>query len=282
MAIYAIGDLQGCFQPLERLLTALDFRAGRDRLLFTGDLVNRGPESLQCLRFVKDLGASATTVLGNHDLHLLAAVQTGEYGGRDTLDDILSAPDRDELLAWLRLQPLAYEEPTTGILLVHAGLVPQWSKTKTLKLGREVQQTLSGPRAAAFLEKMYGDRPDRWADDLRGLPRLRCIVNALTRLRYCDAGGRMDLKPKGPPGTQPEGQLPWFTVPGRRSARSRIVCGHWSSVGQVHWPEQRVWTLDTGCVWGGCLTALNLETGELIRSGCEQYLKPRKSGQLSN
>lgn len=274
MALYAIGDLQGCLAPLERLLRRLRFDARRDRLLFAGDLVNRGPESLECLRFVRSLGRAAVTVLGNHDLHLLAAAHTGRYGKKDTLEQIEAAPDREVLLDWLRQQPLAYEEPRTGILLVHAGIVPQWSKAMTLRLAREASDYIAGPKGGRFLREMYGDEPARWRESLRGTARIRFIVNCLTRLRYCDAQGRMDLGPKGAPGTQPAGLMPWFQIPGRRSARSRIVCGHWSTLGRVHWEREKVWGLDSGCVWGGCLTALNLESGALVRSTCAQYKAP--------
>jgi bis(5'-nucleosyl)-tetraphosphatase (symmetrical) len=272
MALYAVGDLQGCYRPLLRLLKTIGFDRRRDRLLLTGDLVNRGPDSLACLRFVRGLGNAAVTVLGNHDLHLLAAAHTGIYGAKDTLDAVAQAPDRDELLDWLRRQPLAYEEPETGTLLIHAGLAPQWSRAQTLRLAREASAVIAGPQGGRFLERMYGDRPDRWSARLSGLPRLRFIVNCLTRLRYCDAGGRMYLQPKGPPGTQPAGLLPWFQVPGRKSAGTRIICGHWSSLGQVEWPAERVWGLDTGCVWGGCLTALELRSGTLTRTRCGRGL----------
>jgi bis(5'-nucleosyl)-tetraphosphatase (symmetrical) len=277
MALYAIGDLQGCFEPLARLLKSLRFDRRRDRLLLTGDLVNRGPDSLKCLRFVRELGDAAVTVLGNHDLHLLAAAHTGEFGARDTFDEITRAPDREVLLDWLRQQPLAYEEPHTGILLVHAGLPPQWSKARALRLAREASNYIAGPDAGRFFTRMYGNRPDCWSESLKGIPRLRFTVNCLTRLRYCDARGRIDHRHKGPPGTQAAGLLPWFQVPGRKSARERIVCGHWSSLGQVEWPAERVWALDTGCVWGGCLTALNLETGALTRAGCTRYRRPLES-----
>ena len=274
MALYAIGDLQGCYEPLARLLKRLHFDRARDRLLFTGDLVNRGPDSLKCLRFVKSLGDAAVVVLGNHDLHLLAAAHTGEFGARDTLDDIRRAKDCGELLDWLRRQPLAYEEAGTGALLVHAGVAPQWSKAKTLRLAREAGEYINGPGSEKFFEQMYGNKPDLWSDGLRGIARIRFIVNCFTRLRYCDAEGRMDLKPKGAPGTQPVGLFPWFQVEGRKTAAEKIICGHWSTLERVEWKKENVWTLDTGCVWGRCLSALNLETEEIVSADCAQYRKP--------
>lgn len=274
MALFAIGDLQGCLDPLLALLEQLQFDPGRDRLLFTGDLVNRGPQSLETLRYVKSLGDAAVTVLGNHDLHLLAAALSGKLGRRDTLDALLGAPDREELLHWLRQQPLAYAEPDTGTLLIHAGLLPQWSRVQALQLAQEASETIAGGSGEAFLRKMYGNEPDTWDSRLKGTARLRCVVNAFTRLRYCTAEGRMDFQYKGTPGSQPKGLMPWFEVPGRRTAQDAIVCGHWSTLGRVHWPEHRLHGLDTGCVWGGSLTALDLHTGELHAQSCEQYRKP--------
>ena len=273
MSLFAIGDLQGCYEPLRELLAQLRFDARRDRALFTGDLVNRGPQSLEVLRFVRGLGAAAVTVLGNHDLHLIAAAASGKFGPRDTLEDIMRAPDRDELLTWLRTQPLAYEEPSTGALLVHAGVAPQWTRTQALACAREAGAYINGRNGDHFLRKMYGNDPDRWDDELEGIPRLRFIVNCLTRVRYCTADGRIDVKHKGPPGSQPAGLVPWFEAAGRKTARDTIVCGHWSALGRVHWPKARVYGLDTGCIWGNCLTALNLETGELHSTGCGQFPK---------
>lgn len=274
MTSYAIGDLQGCLDPLQRLLDKIDFQPGRDRLLFAGDLVNRGPQSLQVLRFVRGLGHAAVTVLGNHDLHLLAAARTARFGRRDTLAPILAASDRDELLHWLRQQPLALSDPASGALLIHAGVPPQWDRALTLALAAEVQDLLAAPDGDDFLSHMYGNEPDCWQDGLRGVPRWRFIVNCLTRLRYCDAQGRVHLKPSGAPGTQPPGLVPWFQVPGRRSAGETIIFGHWSTLGRVHWPQQQVYGLDTGCLWGGCLTALNLDTWQCISVDCPQYQKP--------
>lgn len=274
MTHYVIGDLQGCLQPLQALLAKLVFSPERDRLVFCGDLVNRGPESLQTLRYVKSLGKSAITVLGNHDLHLLASSQSGDFGSKDTLQDIMHAHDRAELLDWLICQPLAWEDAGSGALIVHAGVPPQWDRQKTLSLAAEASHALQGPKGKKFLADMYGDEPDVWDDDLRGIPRLRFIINCLTRLRYCDKQGRIHLQPKGAPGTQPKGLVPWFEAPGRKTKKDTIVFGHWSTLGTVHWPQSGIYGLDTGCVWGGCLTALNLDTRELIGVECAQYRKP--------
>ncbi len=259
MSTYLIGDLQGCYDILRRLLDHLGFDPATDTLWFAGDLVNRGPRSLQTLRFVRDLGSSAVNVLGNHDLHLLALAHGGRKGRRDTLDDVLSAPDSAELLDWLRKQPLLHESPGSDLALMHAGLPPQWDLAQARTCAREAEAVLRGPDYAGLLRDMYGDEPARWTPELRGLPRLRFIINCYTRLRYCDARGRIDFDCKGAPGTQPARLMPWFAVPGRRSAGTTLVFGHWSTLGRVHWPEHRVYGLDTGAVWGGKLTALRLE-----------------------
>jgi len=271
VADYAIGDLQGCFTPLERLLERIHFDPARDRLWFVGDLVNRGPESLQCLRFVKSLGERAVTVLGNHDLHLVCVAEGLEkQKGRDTLDDILKAPDRDELIAWLRTRALMHVEG--GIAMVHAGLMPQWTIAQARALAGEVEAALSGPGYRRFLEKMYGDKPERWSDDLEGNDRLRAIVNAMTRLRVVDDEGRMVLKFKGEPGDAHDGWTPWFDVPARRSRDHAIVCGHWSALGLV--VREDLLALDSGCIWGRALTAVRLSDRALYSVEC-----PSREGQ---
>lgn len=263
MSTYAIGDVQGCFDELQALLIRIEFSPDRDRLLFCGDLVNRGPKSLEALRFARALG-SATMVLGNHDLHLLAVHEGGKCGRRDTLDAVLAAPDREELMDWLAHQPLAYRDPGSGILLVHAGLPPQWTGDEALHLAEELGAVIRNPvTRRSFLSGMYGDQPDEWTASLKGIRRQRFIVNCFTRLRYCSAGGKLDLRAKGVPGSQPEGLLPWFQVPGRRSEHETIAFGHWSTLGQVEWPEHSVYGLDTGGIWGGRLTALCLDDGRL-------------------
>jgi bis(5'-nucleosyl)-tetraphosphatase (symmetrical) len=262
MATYVIGDVQGCFDELQRLLKKIRF-APADRLWFTGDLVNRGPKSLETLRFVRSLGDRAVTVLGNHDLHLVAAQLRGRARGKDTFQNVLDAPDRDELLGWLRRRPLVHVEKDW--VLVHAGLPPQWTVAEAQAICGEASKAIASARSDAFfLDHMYGDEPDRWIGKLRGWDRLRFVINCCTRLRACTPEGHVDLDYKGPAGATPDGLLPWFTVPGRRSAPATVLFGHWSTLGRVHWPEHRAYGLDTGCVWGRTLTALRLEDGELF------------------
>jgi bis(5'-nucleosyl)-tetraphosphatase (symmetrical) len=269
MATYAIGDLQGCFDELLRLLVAMDYDRDADRLWFVGDLVNRGPQSLDALRFVRSLGERAITVLGNHDLHLLAVAEGfARPRSDDTLDEVLDAPDREELLAWLRRQPLLHREG--GYVLVHAGLLPQWNADTAAGLAVEVERKLRGAGYAEFLSRLYGGKPDRWSDDLRGSDRLRVIVNAMTRLRFCTPEGVMDFKAKGETDKAPPGYLPWFEAPGRRSAESTVVCGHWSALGVKLLP--RLMALDSGCVWGGKLTAIRLEDRRLFQVHCSGAL----------
>lgn len=265
MATWAIGDLQGCRAELEALLERIDFQPGRDLAWFTGDLVNRGADSLGALRAVRALGDSALTVLGNHDLHLLACryVPGCEPRPGDTLDDILAAPDCDELLTWLRRRPLVHHDDGRRTLLVHAGLPPQWSCDEALACAAEIEAKLGGADFAAELAQMYGNLPDGWDDSLRGAQRFRFIVNALTRLRYVTRDGRLDLKAKGPPGTQNPQLVPWYAAKGRRSRDTRIVFGHWSTL-RLPPAQARAYNvvpLDTGAVWGGALTAVNLDDG---------------------
>jgi len=265
MATYAIGDLQGCFAPLERLLGQVRFDPSRDRAWFVGDLVNRGPDSLACLRFVRSLGAAAVAVLGNHDLHLLCVAEgIQKRKSRDTLDDVLEAPDRDELLRWLRHRPLFHVEGVHA--LVHAGLIASWSVKRAGELAREVEGALRGPDYRAFLERMYGDEPNAWSEELRGVERLRVIVNAMTRMRVCDERGAMMLRFKGEPEEAREGWTPWFDMPGRRSADHVMVCGHWSALGLEIRPD--LLSLDSGCVWGRCLTAVRLEDRRVFQADC--------------
>jgi len=258
MALYAIGDVQGCAGALDALLEQLEFDTGRDRLWLAGDLVNRGPDSAQVLRRVRGLGDAAITVLGNHDLHLLAVALTGvQPRRRDTLDDLLQDRDRDELIDWLRHRPLFHHQADAGFAMVHAGLDPQWDAAEAGRLAAEVEHALQGPGGGDLLRHMYGDTPDRWSEQLQGVERLRCIINAMTRLRYCDAHGRMVLRHTEAPAQAPAGLTPWFQVPGRRSAGTRMVFGHWSTLGL--WNADGVLGLDTGCVWGGKLTAVRLD-----------------------
>ena len=274
MARYAIGDIQGCCDELKALLKRCNFSADRDELWFVGDLVNRGPQSLETLRLVRALGANATVVLGNHDLHLLALA----FGSKrkvkdgDTLDAILKAPDRDQLLEWLLRRPLAvYDEPR-GDVLVHAGLVPEWSPRDAAKLAREVEAVLREDPRALF-DAMYGNKPDKWDPGLRGMDRLRFVINAFTRMRFVASDGRIDLKQKGAPGEQPPDLVPWFDAPNRASRNVRVVCGHWSTLGLKR--RKDLLALDTGCVWGGALTAVNLDgDDEPVQLRCAGHQSP--------
>lgn len=267
MTTYAIGDIQGCQDRLDMLLRDIEPGA---TLIFVGDLVNRGPRSLQTLRQVRGLGARAKIVLGNHDLHLLAVACGIRPAHRsDTLDEILSAPDREELLTWLRHQHLALSED--GHLIVHAGVLPQWTAMQTLSLAQEVETVLRGPDWVEFLKQMYGNTPARWDESLTGADRLRCIVNGLTRLRFCDAAGTMDLGSKGVETKLPS-YMRWFDVPGRRTGDTTVVFGHWSTLGLML--EPRLISLDTGCLWGGKLTAVRLHDRHVVQVACPQYLAP--------
>lgn len=258
MSIFAIGDIQGCYDELRQLLARIKFNPAEDTLWFTGDLVNRGPQSLEALRFAKNLGEHAVCVLGNHDLHLLAlAAGMDKHKSFDTLDAVLAAPDRDELLHWLRHRPLLHHDATLGFTLIHAGLPPQWDLATAITCAQELEQVLRSAEHVDFFRHMYGNQPARWSPGLRGIERLRFIVNCFTRLRYLNADGDLDLASKGAPGTQPAGFMPWYAVPNRASANLHILFGHWSTVGEVK--GHNVYPLDTGCVWGGRLSALRLD-----------------------
>lgn len=265
MATWAIGDLQGCHSAFLRLLEAIAFVPGTDRLWLTGDLVNRGPDSASTLREVMALGDAVTTVLGNHDLHLLAVAMAPATGRGlrpgDTLDDILAAPDRTDLLEWLLGQPLLHHDPVLDWTLVHAGLPPTWSVAMAAQEARAVEAALRA-EPVGFFSQMYGDKPDQWSTDLSGVDRLRFTVNCLTRLRYCTAAGKLLPKLKGPPALAPTEALPWFNVPGRAAAAERVVFGHWSALGLLRSPTAL--GLDTGCVWGGRLTAVRLEADRSV------------------
>ena len=276
MAHYLIGDLQGCDAPLARLLARIGFSPSRDTLYVLGDLVNRGPASAAVLRRLMGYGDAARCLLGNHDLSLLAVAHGHRAPHRnDTMDDILAAPDRDAMLEWLRHRALALH--AHGILMVHGGVLPQWDLAQVLALATEVEAALRGPDLTGFLAHMWGNQPDRWDDALAGRDRLRIVVNALTRLRFCTPAGVMEFKASGRPDQAPPGMLPWFDVPGRRTRDVCIAFGHWSTLGYLRRPD--LIALDTGCVWGGCLSALRLdESGagahELIQEQCEQAQAP--------
>lgn len=285
MALYLIGDVQGCDGALQRLLDKIDFSPSRDSLYLLGDLVNRGPDSLGVLRRVLGYGDAARCLLGNHDLNLLAVAQGVRQPHRhDTLMQVLQAPDRAVLLEWLRHQRLAMLETVANrvLLMVHAGVLPGWTASKTIALAGEVEAVLRGHGWAEFLQQMYGDEPAAWSDALVGAARLRVIVNALTRLRFCTPAGTMEFATKDGSGAAPAGYLPWFDVPGRQTADVTIAFGHWSTLGVL--ARRDVLSLDTGCVWGGCLSALRLDGaaaapdgrvgGELIQVRCEQAQAP--------
>lgn len=274
MADYLVGDVQGCDAPLGRLLAKIGFSPSRDTLYLLGDLVNRGPSSAAVLRRLMAHGDAAKCLLGNHDLSLLAVAHGHRAPHRnDTMDDILGAPDRDAMLDWLRHRSMALH--AHGLLMVHGGVLPQWDLRQVLALAGELEAVLRGPDLPSFLARMWGNQPDRWSDDLTGADRLRVVVNALTRLRFCTPEGVMDLKASGGIDQAPAGMLPWFDVPGRRTANVCIAFGHWSTLGYLRRPD--IVSLDTGCVWGGCLSALRLSADgqhELIQVECEQAQAP--------
>lgn len=265
MATYALGDIQGCFDPLCRLLAKTGFDRDRDRLWLVGDLVNRGPQSLEVLRFVKELGDAAVTVLGNHDLHLIMLAEgSSRARSDDTLAAVLAAPDREELLSWLRAQPLMHVEG--GYAIVHAGLLPQWTVARARELAREVEQALVAEDYRELLAHLWGSEPPAWSDELTGWARMRVIVNAMTRMRFCTPAGIMEFKTKGELADAPPGYLPWFAVSGRKSADQVLVTGHWSALGlQI---EPNLLALDSGCLWGRHLTALRLEDRALFQVDC--------------
>ena len=272
MATYAIGDVQGCFGSLTALLETLRFDPAHDRLWFTGDLVNRGPRSLETLRFVRDLGDRAITVLGNHDLHLLGVARgCRRLKAGDTLTDVLKAPDRDDLIEWLRRQPLLYRDANRGITMVHAGLPPQWTPSVAQACAAAAEGKLRGAGIKKLLRQMSGHQCDSWSGSLSYVEQLGYIINCLTRLRYCDAAGGLELREKGPPGRQPAPYLPWFVIPGRLHASETLIFGHWASLGPCN--EPGIHALDTGCVWGGALTALCLETRERTSVPCHDVLE---------
>ena len=272
MPTYAIGDVQGCYTELRSLLRACGFDARRDRLWFVGDLVNRGPNSLDVLRFVADLGDRACTVLGNHDLHLVASARgIRRPRARDTFHDVLDAADGETLVDWLRSRPLAHLDPEREAVMVHAGIAPAWTVDGALGHAAELSRALRAPDHPWLLTHMYGNEPDEWRDALAGFDRLRFIANAFTRMRYCHADGRLDFSEAGPPGGQDPSLTPWFMLRDEGADRVRIVFGHWATL-QLRTPlprRQHVRHVDTGCVWGGSLTALRLEDDREFRVSCE-------------
>jgi bis(5'-nucleosyl)-tetraphosphatase (symmetrical) len=271
MTTYAIGDVQGCHAALEALLQHIGFSASRDRLWFVGDLVNRGPQSAAVLRFVRDLGERAVVALGNHDIHLVAsAAGLARRRTDDTFDDVLAAPDRDALIDWLRFRPMLHAED--DYCLVHAGLLPSWPVAQAQDLAAEVEHELRVKRYREFLAELYGSRPAAWSDALTGMDRLRVIVNAMTRMRFVSADGMMEFATKGETAKAPPGFMPWFDVPGRASRDRTLVTGHWSALGLRMRPD--LLALDTGCVWGGALTAVRLEDRRVYQLPCAALARP--------
>jgi len=274
MTIYAIGDIQGCFDEFRGLLDKIRFDPSRDQLWCAGDLVNRGPKSLKTLRFIRNI--KAVTVLGNHDLHLLASAHIPKYRKhRDTLDQVMHASDGPELLDWLRHQPLLHHDSESGYTLIHAGLPPQWDLDTAICCANKVAKVLRSDRYVDFLGAMYGNHPNRWSDNLKGRDRLRFITNCLTRLRYCDGKGRLALEQKGPPNGHPKHLKPWFEWKQRKSRDMKILFGHWSTLGAYDAPG--IHALDTGCLWGGELTAFRLDKKKprRIEYNCSGFRKPK-------
>lgn len=274
MATFAIGDLQGCYMQFRQLLDLIHFDRVKDRLWLVGDIVNRGPDSLSVLRFVKELHNAAVMVLGNHDLHLLMVAEgCAKLHQNDTLQDILDAPDRDELLHWLRHQRLLYVEGS--YVMVHAGLLPSWSVPQAASLAQIVEVALRSEDFPRFCSQMYGNQPDQWNDNLRGYAQLRVIINAMTRMRVCTPGGKMDFAYKGGGQNVPAGYLPWFETPNRASREAIIICGHWSALGlQI---RDNLIALDTGCLWRGNLTAIRLEDRKIFQVSCAAVEETKRS-----
>lgn len=265
MATYAIGDLQGCLQPLQALLDKIEFDKTKDSLWFVGDLINRGPQSLETLRFVKSLDPIVS--LGNHDLHLLAvAYDTEPKKKYDTLNEILEAPDKIDLIEWLRHRPMLHTN--NSHVMTHAGLAPAWTVDQARYLAKEVEELLQGPEVKFYLENMYGNTPNQWRDDLTDVQRFRCIVNYFTRMRYCYQDGSLELEFKGRLTDKPKDLVPWYLVPNRKNTDAKIVFGHWAALdGKTN--TKNIFAIDTGCVWGRCLTALRLEDEKKFDVKCD-------------
>ncbi len=279
MAVYAIGDVQGCYTQLRHLLDRLEFNSEHDKLWFAGDLVNRGPDSLKVLRFVKGLGKSAKCVLGNHDLHLLALSESIDKhkDPNNTLDQVLNAPDRDELLHWLRHRPLMHHSKKRKFSIIHAGLPPQWDIPTAMQCAAELESVLQGDSYKEYLSNMYGNLPDRWDPKLKGMERLRFITNCFTRLRYCNPDGSISLKESCAPGNQDPSLTPWYAVPDRASTGERILFGHWSTLGFGRHGD--TWSLDSGCLWGGTLTALRIRKRKQpkpFQLNCPNTVQPKE------
>ncbi|WP_130617600.1 symmetrical bis(5'-nucleosyl)-tetraphosphatase [Dyella amyloliquefaciens] len=281
MAIYAIGDVQGCYPELQRLLDKLRFDPASDRLWFCGDLVNRGGQSLQTLRLIHSLREQSVVTLGNHDLSLLAIAQRrpeAQSKVNPELREVLFADDAPVLMEWLRSQKLLHHDEQLNWTMVHAGLAPSWTLRQAQRSAQEIERELGSPRHPRLLKNLFGNRPAAWNGRLQGIERMRASINTLTRMRYCDIQGRIDFESKGIPGTQKPGMYPWFEVPGMRRRETRIVCGHWSALGRF--AGLGIHAIDTGCVWGGQLTALRLDEEEprYIAVDAEPYRKRPPGG----
>lgn len=288
MTVYAVGDLQGCLEPLQDLLAQVAFEPQHDRLWLVGDLVNRGPQSLETLRYLYAMRDSLVCVLGNHDLHLLAAASKVERLKKgDTLREILEAPDAPQLLGWLRQQKLLHYDELRNTALVHAGIPPQWSIRKALRYAGEVETALRDDSVyQTFLDGMYGNEPHKWDKDLRGVARLRTITNYFTRMRFCGRDGKLDLKGKEGADSAPPGYAPWFSYKERKSRDTRIIFGHWAAL-EGRCAEPGVFALDTGCVWGNAMTLMNVDTGQRYGCACSEQgyvlrAAPGTAGQPAN
>ena len=274
MSTYAIGDIQGCYTELQNLLNEINFNEKNDQLWFVGDLVNRGPKSLQTLRFIKSLGVSAKIVLGNHDLHLIAASKNiRPISNKDTIKEILTADDADELINWLKSRPLLFTDTDLGFTMVHAGIAPQWTMDTAKNFAKECESILQNEKIDDFLMHMYGDIPNIWSDSIEGYARQRFIINCFTRIRFCTINGALDLDVKVAPGSQKKSLIPWYALPNRKTIDNKIIFGHWSTIHlgtENNFKKYNVYPIDTGCLWGGQLTAMRLDDEKIFSVTSEQ------------
>jgi len=274
MSAYAIGDIQGCYYELQKLLNEINFDEKNDQLWFVGDLINRGPKSLQTIRFVKSLGDKAKVVLGNHDLHLLAVSKNiRPLSKKDTMKEILTADDIHELINWIKSRPLLITDNNLGFTMVHAGLAPQWTLENAKNLARECELILQSEKINDFLTLMYGDKPNIWSESLEGCDKQRFIINCLTRIRFCNSDGKLNLDTKVAPGMQKKSLIPWYALPNRKTLDEKIIFGHWSTIhlgNEKNFKKYNVYPIDTGCLWGGQLTAMRLEDEKIFSVPSEQ------------
>ena len=274
MSTYAIGDIQGCYTELQNLLNEINFNEKNDQLCLAGDLVNRGQKSLQTLRFIKSLGVSAKIVLGNHDLHLIAASKNiRPISNKDTIKEILTADDADELINWLKSRPLLLTDTDLGFTMVHAGIAPQWTLDTAKNFAKECESILQNEKIDDFLMHMYGDTPNIWSDSIEGYARQRFIINCFTRIRFCTINGTLDLDVKVAPGSQKKSLIPWYALPNRKTIDNKIIFGHWSTIhlgSENNFKKYNVYPVDTGCLWGGQLTAMRLDDEKIFSVMSEQ------------